>query len=157
VPIFFLDSNVIIKYYVEEPGSDWVRLLVDEPDNLCLICEITVVEVAAALSQLRRSSHFGRNRMLTTFARFQEDIHTGLFLSRALGAEVLELAAEIALSHPIKGYDALQVAAAVTAEALSNFEVVFVSGDKQALRAAQLEAMETDTPFAHLDKPESQS
>lgn len=156
MPAYFLDSNIIVKYYVEEPGSDWVRLLVDEPDNLCLISEITIVEVAAALSQLRGARRFGRNRMLNIFARFQEDIHTGLFMSRALDAEVLERAAEIALSHPIRGYDALQVAAAVTAEDLSNFEVVFVSGDKQALRAAQLEALETENPFTHLDKPESQ-
>lgn len=153
---YFLDSNIIVKYYVEEPGSEWVHLLVDEPDNLCLISEITVVEVAAALSQLRRAKRFGRNRMLNTFAKFQEDIYIGLFLSRALDAEVLKTAADIALSHPIKGYDAIQVAAALTAEDLSSFEVVFVSGDKQALRAAKLEAMETDNPFDHLDQPESQ-
>lgn len=156
MPIFFLDSNVIVKYYVEEPGSNWVRSLVDDLDNLCMICEVAVVEVAAALSQLRRSGHFGRNRMETTFARFQEDLHTGLFLSRALDAEVLALAADIALSHLIKGYDAIQVTAAITAENLSNFEVVFVSGDRQALRAAKLEGVETDSPFAHLDEQESQ-
>ena len=131
------------------------KTIVDEPDNLCLISEITVVEVAAALSQLRRAKRFGRNRMLNTFAKFQEDIHTGLFMSRALDAEVMERASEIALDHPIRGYDAVQVATAITAEYLSNFEVVFVSGDKQALRAAQLEALETENPFTHLDKPEA--
>ena len=155
MPAYFLDSNVIVKYYVEEPGSDWVRLLIDEPGNLCLISEIVIVEVAAALSQLCRAKRFGKNRMLNTFARFQEDIHAGLFMSRMLDAEVLERTSEIVFSHPIRGYDVLQVAAAITTENLGNFEVVFVSGDKQALRTAQLESMETENPFAHIDNSET--
>jgi predicted nucleic acid-binding protein len=155
VSAYFLDSNIIVKYYVEEPGSDWVRGLVDKDDNLCIITQITVVEVAAALSQLRRAKRFGRNRMLNIFARFQTDMHTGLFLVRTLDAAVLERATDIALGQPIRGYDALQVAAAAMAEEASNIEVVFVSGDKQALRAAQFESLETANPFTHLDKLES--
>lgn len=157
MPAFFLDSNIIIKYYVEEPGSDWVRALIDDPDNLCLISEVSVVEVAAALSQLRRDRRFGRTRMLNIFARFEENLHQGLFLSQSLDVTVLDRAAEVALTHVVKGYDAIQVASAAIVEESANFQVVFVSGDKQALRTAQFEALEVDNPFDHVSGEEAGS
>jgi len=146
VSAYFLDSNIIIKYYVEESGSDWVHALVDDPDRLCVISEIAVVEVAAALARIRREKRIGRKRMVTSYAKFQEDLHDNRFLAIALNAEVLDRAAQIALLRVVKGYDALQIASAATAEYLGNFEIVFVSDDKQVIRAAQEEAMETAGP-----------
>jgi len=146
VPAYFLDSNIIIKYYVEESGSDWVRALVDDPNTLCIISEIAIVEVAAALARIHREKRIGRKRMQTSYEKFQEDLHDNLFLTIALNAEVLDRAAQIALQQIVKGYDALQVASAATAEYLGNFEIVFVSDDRQVVRAAQEEAMETASP-----------
>jgi predicted nucleic acid-binding protein len=142
----FLDSNIIIKYYIDESGSDWVRDLVDNPDHLCVISEIAVVEVAAALARIHRERRIGRKRMETTYAKFQEDLHSNLFLTVTLSAEVLDRAAQIALQRVVKGYDALQIASAATAEYLGNFEIVFVSDDTQVVRAAQEDAMETAGP-----------
>ncbi len=153
---FFLDSNIIVKYYITEPGSNWVRSLIADQNNTCLISEITIVEVAAAFSQMRRAKLFGRTQMRNSFDRLQRDIRRGLFFAHPVNVDTLELATEIALTHAIKGYDAVQVASAALAEEWIGTEVIFVSGDKQALRAAQLEALETDNPFTHLDKPESQ-
>ncbi|MBI4322593.1 MAG: type II toxin-antitoxin system VapC family toxin [Chloroflexi bacterium] len=49
----YLDSSAVVKYYVSEPGSSWVRSRIDGTD-VVLLSEITVVEVAAALGILRR-------------------------------------------------------------------------------------------------------
>jgi hypothetical protein len=38
-----------VKYYVTEPGSTWVRQLVDEEATVLVSAEITIAEVAAAL------------------------------------------------------------------------------------------------------------
>ena len=146
MPAYFLDSNIIIKYYIEESGSDWVRTLVDNPDHLCIISEIAVVEVAAALARIHRERRIVRKRMLTTYEKFQDDLHSNLFLTVALGPEVLDRAAQIALQQVVKGYDALQISSAAVAEYVGNFEVIFVSDDKQAVRAAQQEALETAGP-----------
>lgn len=150
----FLDSNIVVKYYVTEPGSTWVRSLVGDQENICLISEITIVEVAAAFSQMRRAKLFGRTQMRNSFDRLQRDMRRGLFFAHPVNVDTLELAANIALTHAIKGYDAVQVASAALAEEWIGTEVIFVSGDKQALRAAQLEALETENPFAHLDEAE---
>jgi hypothetical protein len=50
---------------------------------------------------------------------------------------------------------AVQVASAVLVEELSEIEVTFVSGDKQALRTAQFEALEVDNPFDHVGDRET--
>jgi predicted nucleic acid-binding protein len=52
---FYLDSSVVVKRYVDEPGSVWVRLLVSEPENIVILSEIAIVEVSAALAMSVRT------------------------------------------------------------------------------------------------------
>jgi len=146
---FFLDSNIIVKYYVTEPGSDWVRSLIDSPDNSFLMSELSVVEVAAAVSQLRRDRQISRKAMEQSYDRFLADIKRGLFFPRPLDFEIVERASKIALTHAIKGADAIQVASAALSEDAIAIELTFVSNDRQALRIAQLEALEIDNPSDH--------
>jgi uncharacterized protein len=55
VNIFYVDSSAVVKRYVDEIGSAWIRRLCEARDpktnrasNATLIAEITRVEVAAA-------------------------------------------------------------------------------------------------------------
>ena len=75
--LYFLDSNIIIKYYYTEPGSTWVRSIVDNKVNGCFISEIAFPEVAAALSQLHDHKRFGRRFLHNTFQRFEEEVAKG--------------------------------------------------------------------------------
>jgi predicted nucleic acid-binding protein len=150
--VFFFDSNTIVKYYISEPGSNWVRGLVNDKNNSCLICDISLAEVAAAISQMRQFQPFGRAFVHGTIERFQNDVRSGLFLSHPIDTNTLEHAAAIAETHALKGCDAIQVASAALAEENISIEIVFVTGDKQVLRVAQFEALETDNPFKHLDE-----
>lgn len=52
--IYYLDASAVVKYYVPEPGSFWIRQLLDAPDSVStralrviLVAEVTRVEVAA--------------------------------------------------------------------------------------------------------------
>jgi predicted nucleic acid-binding protein len=146
---FFLDSNTVIKYYIKEPGTLWVCSIVEGPDNTCLICTITFVEVAAALAQIQRSGRIGKQLMRRTFANFRQDIQRGLFFTHPVDAGTLEFAADLAMRYPLKGFDATQVASAILGKEVLDTSVVFVSGDKQALTAASAEGLTTDNPFQH--------
>ena len=146
---YFLDSNTIVKYYIEEPGSNWVRSFIDQQGNSCLICTISFVEVASALAQLQRGKRFGKRLMQLTFANFRRDVQRGFFFTHPIDTKTLELAAELAMRHLLKGFDATQVASAVLGEQLLGARVIFVSGDKQALNAALAEGMTVDNPFEH--------
>jgi hypothetical protein len=68
-------------------------------------------------------------------------------------------AALLTRSHPLKGYDAVQLAVALHANttlAARNLRLTFVSGDGTLLAAAQVEGLLTENPFDHvsaLDTP----
>jgi predicted nucleic acid-binding protein len=32
--LYYLDASALVKYYVTEPGSTWVRQMIDEQDPL---------------------------------------------------------------------------------------------------------------------------
>lgn len=147
---YFLDSNIIIKYYYTEPGSNWVRGLINDEQNTCLISEISVAEVAAGLSQLRRQRKFGWKFLRITFERFQEDLQRKQFLAHAINLETLNLAATFALTYPIKGYDAVQVAAAIVVQERVGVKLTLLSGDKQILVTARSVGVLTDDPFTHV-------
>jgi predicted nucleic acid-binding protein len=62
-------------------------------------------------------------------------------------------AAHLTQKHPLKGYDAIQLAAGLELNAsLSKREMtmVFVSGDQQLFNAAQAEGLTADNPFNHV-------
>ena len=48
--LFYLDASALVKRYVREPGSTWVRTLVDDPANVILTSAISLVEVSAAIA-----------------------------------------------------------------------------------------------------------
>ena len=149
--IFFFDSNAIVKYYVIEPGSIWVRNLVDTNGNIGLVCEVSIAEVAAALSQIQRGKRFGRTFMQDAYRRFRSDLRNARLISHPADWKTLELAAELAMRHPLKGCDAIQVASAIIAEQTVGRKLIFISGDLQALRAATGEGLAIDDPFKHID------
>ena len=52
MPIYYLDSSAVVKRYIDEPGSVWIRQLCDARDtdtgeklNLMTIGDIAAVEV----------------------------------------------------------------------------------------------------------------
>lgn len=137
--------------YYTEPGSVWVRSIVDNPDNACIVCEISIPETAAALSQLQQHKRIGKSFVRSTFERFRSDLRRGLFFNQLLNTAILNRAAELALRFSIKGYDAVHVAAALLAQDSVGLNTTFVSGDRQALRTAGGTGLLIENPFDHVD------
>lgn len=146
---FYLDSSAIVKFYVTEPGSTWLRRMIESKTNVCTVCDICLPEVAAALAQMYRDRRFGRSVMLDAYQRFRADLRQSLFVSHPVDQSTLSSAAELALRRALKGYDAVQVAAAILVSNKIKGEFVFITGDKKMLNAAQAEGLSTDNPFDH--------
>jgi len=136
-----------------------VRRTVNDKSNTSVVCEISLAEVAAGLAQARRSQRLGGTLMSNTYRRFRTDLRQLLFIGHPATIDVADLAAQLAMRRPLKGCDALQVASALMTEStlMPKVRIIFVSGDDQALRAAQAEGLLTGNPFDHIDEDQIRS
>ena len=115
-----------------------------------MLSEITLAEVAAALAAKQRApqgiSRSERDRALGLFFQECRDRFTPLKVDR----RVIDLAVELALCHPLRGYDAVQLATAWLANedllASELSPLVFVSADKDLVVAAQAEGLNAENP-----------
>jgi len=157
--IYYFDPSALVKYYVTEPGSTWVRTLVEDQEqsgqgegHVLLVGEIGITEVAAALSVLVRVDKIPRSERDRAYRRFMDDLGSRFQIVSLISKDFFA-AADLTQFHPLKAYDALQLAVALRQQrVLADFRLplILVSGDRTLLRAAQAENLTTDDPFAHV-------
>ncbi len=159
---FYLDTSALVKRYIDEPGSTWVRQICDASDNetnaplhVIMIASITVVEAVAALFILERRNVIRKTTAERAYERFFDDFENAYQIT-AITSDLLLNAASLARRYPLKAYDAVQLALALNTKetlAQNEIELTFVSGDNQLLQAAQVEGLAVENPFTyfHLD------
>ena len=150
---FYWDSSVVVKRYVDEPGSVWVRLLTADPKNIFLTSEMSIVEVSAAIAISIRVGKLTRRQGQHAYRDFANDVETGAYQLLAVTRSLIDRAALLPRAYPLKGYDAVHLATGLeAARNLADQEIVLVlvSGDDQMLHAAEAEGLMTDNPFLHL-------
>lgn len=148
---YFLDASAVVKRYLTEAGSDTVAGLVDpSSSNTIVLAEITRVEVAAALA--------ARHRAGTGLTRQERDNAVALLLRHCeqeyrmvpLTPEILGRAVELTQNHRLRGYDAVQLAAALVVNnsliAAELAELIFVTADRDLIRAATAEHLPAEDP-----------
>ena len=149
---YFLDASALVKYYVTEPGSTWVRQRIDEEQSI-LLAEITVAELAAALGILQRVGRTTPRHRQDFWEKFERDCVEQYDLIPVV-YDVIYAAALLCARHPLKAYDAVQLAAGLALKgtlAEQDIPLIFVSGDDTLITAAQAEGLTADNPFWHTD------
>jgi predicted nucleic acid-binding protein len=156
---YYFDASALVKYYILEPGSTWVRDLIkatDEPDNrrvhTIFMADISAAEVAAAFAVLHRTGRIRRRVWDGVFDQFMDDVDSRYQLVRA-GRDDFFAAATLTRSYPLKAYDAVQLAVALRhsqALAAHRLTLTLVSGDEALLTAAQAAGLPTENPFNHV-------
>jgi predicted nucleic acid-binding protein len=121
--LYYFDTSALVKYYVLEPGSTWVREIVnaleapgEQRAHLILISEITVPEVAAAFAVVHRTGRIRRPVWDYVFDQFMDDVSWRFQLIKVDRDDFLR-AALLTRNHPLKGYDGVQLAVALRADA----------------------------------------
>lgn len=110
--IYFLDSSALVKRYVAEPGTPWVQRLADPTcRNQLIIARITQVEVAGALARREREGFLDSDAISRAFDTLQYDLDTQYQVVE-LDAAVAEAAIQLVRLHPLRAYDAVQLASA---------------------------------------------
>lgn len=152
--LYFLDASAIVKRYVDERGSEWVRAIVDSAAmHDLVIAEIGIVEVAAAYSARQRAQPAAdraiRERPLRRFLRDCNLHYTVVGADR----RTIDLAVQLTGRHRLRGYDAVQLASALRVNESVTRDgqpaLTFVSADSDLLLAARGESLQTDNPLDH--------
>ncbi|MCA1577470.1 MAG: type II toxin-antitoxin system VapC family toxin [Acidobacteria bacterium] len=51
MPDYFFDSSALVKAYISEAGTNWVRTILDDPQHRISICALAEIEVISALTR----------------------------------------------------------------------------------------------------------
>jgi hypothetical protein len=154
VNVYYLDSSALVKRYVTETGSPWLRAqLSASVRNPVVIARITWVEVLTALARRQREGTLVRQDLLEVVRQLRHHLDTQYQVVE-LDGPLTEHAGELAMRHPLRAYDAVQLAAAIQIHKdLARAQgpvLVFLSADDRLLSAAQAEGLATDNPNHHL-------
>lgn len=157
---YFFDTSALVKCYVIEPGSAWVRQVSGARDldtkerlNQISVSQIAIVEGAAAFAILARRGVISKRDGKDMYDRFIQVVDSEYRVVN-LTPEIVWRAAELTQKHPLKAYDAVQLAVALSVgEVLKAGELtlVFVTSDHSLLQAARAEGMAAENPHDYSD------
>ncbi len=113
MPSFFFDTSAIIKRYVRETGSDFVEELAEpRSGNIIILAGLTHVEVAAAIARRLKGGSVTNTDAAESLAAFTHDLDNR-YLTVDIRPDVLSAAMKMATKHALRGYDAVQLTAAL--------------------------------------------
>ncbi len=148
--VYFFDSSALVKRYVTETGSLWVRS-VTAPSirNIIFVAKITRVEMVSALMRRKRDGSLPPRTAQA--ARLYIERHTAReYEVLKLTDAILERAEELLDKHPLRAADAIQLASGLdvhrTLVSDNHPAPIFVSSDTRLLAAATAEGLLTHQP-----------
>jgi predicted nucleic acid-binding protein len=107
--IYFLDASALVKAYVREAGTEDVRKLLR---RTLAVSAISLVEVTSAIRRRAREGAVSQPHADAAAAAVRADIRE-MWMVEAR-RPVLEVAADLVGRHPLRAYDAVQLASALT-------------------------------------------
>lgn len=147
---FFLDSSGLVKRYSVEAGTAWLFGVVrPSANNSLYLARITGVEIISTLSRKIRGGRLTQNQADKAGRRFERE-----FLNRysiiEVSPQIVFEAMNLAKIHFLRGYDAVQLAAALQVhrrrKSLNLSPLIFVSADNDLNAAAAAENLTVENP-----------
>lgn len=148
----FFDSSALVKRYVQETGSEWIRALCDvAADNAQYVVQITLVETVSAIIRRRRRGELTADdseaAISTVRLHFADE-----YMTVGVSLPLIERAADLAHHYGLRAYDAVQLAALRTQvgrDARGLPPLTFLSADNALNVAARAEGLTVDNPNDH--------
>ncbi len=147
----YVDSSALVKRYARESGSGWLRALVEpHAENSIYIAQIGAVEVAAGLSRKVRTKEIAPTEYESALELFMRDIRNEEYSLLPVDGMVINSAIELTRRHPLHGYDAVHLAAAIRLNhVLTQNQLpsaTFISADRLLCDAAMQEGLLAENP-----------
>ena len=148
MPLYYFDTSALLKRYIVEDGSAWVRTTFEEPEADIVVSQLAIVEGVAALARRARGGAFRPGSVARVVQKLTADFQQQ-FVVIAVNSELIDKAVDLARQRALRGYDALQLATALVVRSLVAPEVVtFVAADDELIAAAEMEGLPSINPVA---------
>src|SRR5436305_13911040 len=150
---FFLDSSAIVKRYLNETGTAWIRSILNATaGNRAFVARVTGVAAIAAITRRKLGGGLAIEDAAAAVSDFRRDLSNEYWILE-LSPAVLGRAMDLAEARGLRGYDAVQLAAAKEDSflrlATNMAPLTFVSADQALNTAANAEGLLVDDPNAH--------
>lgn len=139
----FLDASAAAKRYCQELGSDRVEDLLQESPA---VCSVTILrcELTSVLNRKHREGDLSDRERHSARERVRQDLSWLRLIP--VDDDLISASVRLLDAHPLKALDSLYLAGALNLQHVSNIPVLFVSADRQLLRAAEAEGLKVLDP-----------
>ena len=142
-----------MKRYIAETGTAWViNLVAPASSNRIYVADTTGVETISAITRRMRRGEITSQDATTAMTKARRDFGSQYFRTR-ITARIVNRAMNLAERYGLRGFDAVQLAAAlqVQVERIASGVpgVTFVSADQALNAAAVAEGLAVDDPNLH--------
>jgi len=146
---YYLDSSAVVKRYVAEAGSDWVRAICQDAHNILFLAELTLAEVSSAFARRCRGGDITDEDRRNYLDLFIHDCAHDYHLI-PIERPSIDRAVDLTQQHYLRGYDAVQLACALVANdrliAAGLLPLTFVSADDDLVAAAIAQRLLAENP-----------
>jgi predicted nucleic acid-binding protein len=141
-------SSALIKRYVREQGSEWLRAEIAK--NEVVISQVTTVEVAAALGRKFRQGAISKFAFYQSRRMFLLHLKAGRYKIFGINQRIIDESLRLTFRRGLRAYDALQLATALVIR--SEFDqdrFIFLTADAVLEAVGRAEGLNTDNPLSH--------
>jgi len=151
---YFFDSSALVKRYVSEAGTSWVAGIIDATGDYHIhVARITGVEVISAITRRARGNSVSNADAQLALSLFQHEFFNNFTITE-LSPILINRAMQLAEMYALRGYDAVQLAAALHVQSyfssLTSSGLTMISADDELNAAAAAEGLIIEDPNAHL-------
>jgi len=153
---FYFDSSALVKSYVLEVGTPWVRgvrgIIAPSSGNDIHVLLIAHVEVASAVARRRKAGTVSSVDATAILSKLTDDFKDEFVVIDAT-EPLLRLAASLVDKHELRAYDGIHLAAVLQVNQVRVGAglngITLVSADQELNAAAMAEGLTIEDPNSH--------
>jgi predicted nucleic acid-binding protein len=134
----YLDTSALIKRFVAERGSPLIQAIVTRKGSVAT-AKVAYAEVYAGLTRKHREGHLSNRQYASACRQFESDWRA--YIRVDLRDEILLVARDLIQRYPLRGFDAIHLASALSLKSALGEEITFAAADERLLRAAEAERL----------------
>ena len=138
--ILYLDTSALLKKYFKENGSSDIISLWKKTTAVVTSTVAYAETMATIFRKKREAKNIGESLFESVFISFQKDWMS--FIHVDVTNDLNEEIGKLETAHPLRGFDAIHLASALTVHEHIQHEFIFACYDRRLSKAAKEEGLD---------------